>query len=424
MVLRLFERLFVIVLLLCSMEVISAVTYPSATETTPEIVTDESHTLDRAIEGSVYACGTLLVLLRWRRVLGAVRTVWPLVALTALAPLSILWSVQPSLTLRRSVILLLWVVFAIYIGERYTMDKLARVLAQTLCLMMVVVIVLSFVAPAYVIDYSNHMGALKGLSVHKNLFGEYMALAVVLLLLVRFRHFDWLRYVFLVIAAALLVFSRSATSLFLCVLLVATMPVWRWARLKRKQRLLVCFVAVPIVLPAMYFIARNTGLLLQILGRDPTLTGRTQIWAMVWPSLMKRPILGYGYDAFWTGLKGESANVVIRSGWMVPHAHNGFLDLGLSLGAVGVAIFLYVWAYSLRRGIEFIRLERGPIGLWPVTFLYLFFLHNISESTLLTVLTKDTLPFLLFATITTSLAVNRRRATTATPTPNSQLTAA
>jgi O-antigen ligase len=406
------------------MEVVSGLTYPSATETTPEVITDESHTVDRVIEGTVYACGAFLVLLRWRRVLGAARTVWPLVGLASLAPLSILWSVQPSLTLRRSTILLIWVVLAIYIGERFTMEKFARLLTQTLCLAMLLVIVLAFIAPTYVIDYSNHLGALKGLSVHKNLFGEYMAVAVMLLLLIRFRHFDWLRYLFLAAAVALLLLSRSATSLFVCVLVVAGMPLWHWARLKRSQRLLVCLITLLIVPLAIYFIAGNADLLIRVLGRDATLTGRTEIWAKVWPFFEKHPVLGYGYDAFWTGLKGESASVVIQSGWMVPHAHNGFLDLGLSLGAVGLGVFLGVWVYSLLKGIRFIRLQSAPIGLWPVSFLVFFILHNISESTLLTVLTKDTLPFLVFATITTSLAVNRRREVIASKASNRQRIAA
>ena len=416
MFVRIFERLFVIVLLLCSMKVVLGLSNPSISEdTTEDMVSVE---LDATVRQGVYMCGALLVLLRWRRVLRAARTVWPLMALGVLAPLSMVWSVQPvPQTFHRGVTFLAATVVSIYLGERYSLDELARVVTKALCLMMLTVIALSFVAPAYVIEYSDHLGAWKGLSIHKNYFGEYMAVAVILLLLVRFRHFDRLRYVFLVAATALLVLSRSAASLGFCLLMVAAIPLWRWARLKRKQRLLVCVLTIPTMLWAMYFIAGNVGGLIRLLGRDPTLTGRTRIWAMVWASLMKRPILGYGFDAFWLGLKGESARILGGLGWVIPHSHNGFLDLGLNLGAVGFAVYLCLWIFSFRKAIRFIRLEQRAIGLLPVTYLCFFALHNLFESSLLA---SDSLSLLLFAMITTSVAVHSRQYSGATQNSDTQ----
>lgn len=410
---RIFERLFVIALLLCSMQVVTGLTDPSLGENTPEVVSTELHWSSLSIEGAVYACGAFLILRRWRRVLSAARMVWPLIALSALALLSTLWSPEPGLTLRRSIMLLVSTLLAIYLGERYTTEKLARLLAQTLCLMMTAIIVFYFVAPVYVVDYSSHIGAWKGLSSHKNIFGEFMAEAVALLLLVRFRHFLWLRYVFLVTAVVLLWLSGSATSLFCGTLVTAAMVLWRRARGRPNQRLLVYAVAALMVFSGIYFLTGHTGLLLQVLNRDPSLTGRTQIWAMALPAMMKFPILGYGYDGFWIGPKGEALNIMLGSGWLVPHAHNGFLDLGLSLGIIGLCVFLYILASAIRRAIEFIRLEPGPIGLWPITYLCFFALHNITESSLLT--RPLTVSFLMFAAITTSLAVNRWRIATASP---------
>ena len=74
--------------------------------------------------------------------------------------------------------------------------------------MIVLVLLVYLVAPEYVIDYSAYGGAWRGLSTYKNTFGEHMAVAVLLLALVRFRRFFWLRYVFLLIAAGFLFLSR------------------------------------------------------------------------------------------------------------------------------------------------------------------------------------------------------------------------
>ena len=410
MIFRLVERLFVMVLLLDSMHVILGLTSSSPPDAS--VLSGELHMSSIMSEAALCACGIMLALLRWRRMLGAMQSVWPVLGLTALASLSIAWSAQPDVTLRRSTLLVLSTLLAIYIGERYTLKQLARLLAQALCFMIVAVILLYFVSPAHVVDYSDGAGAWMGLSMYKNSFGEYMAVAVVLLLLVRFSRFDWLRYPFLIAAAALLVLSHSASSLVCCVVTIAAMPLWSWARLKRTQRLLVYAASAGIFLPGIYFIARHAGLLLQALGRNSTLTGRMQLWAALWPAILSHPILGYGYDTFWVGWKGEVLNVRIASGWPVLVADNGYLDLCLSIGLLGLAVFLCVWAHVLRRAVEYIRLTPAALGLWPVSYLCFFTLHNLAESTLLT---RGAFSSLMFVAIATSLAVNRRRVITAQP---------
>lgn len=404
MFLRLFERLFAIALLLYSMGVVTGLTLPYLVADDLENVSTNLHVPIVAAQVALFACGALLVLTRWRRVLGAAKVVWPLVLLTALVPMSAAWSPLPGVTLRRSILFVASTIMAIYLGERYTMDKFARLLAQTICLMMAAIVILYFIAPAYVLDPS-YAGAWKGLSARKNVFGEYMAVAVVLLLLVRFRSLRRLRFVFLALAGVLLFLSHSATSLASCALIVAAMPLWRLGRLEGKQRAPLYILGALVFLPAGYFLLENTVVLLHLVGRDPTLTGRTKLWAMVLTAIQKRPLLGYGYDSFWTGLKGESLDILIGTGWLVPSAHNGFLELGLGLGLVGWCAFLYAFVQSFRRGIEYIRSEPGPLAFWPVTFFCFFVVHNMGESDLLT---RCTLSFITFVVIATALALNPR----------------
>jgi len=410
-----FERLFAIVFLLLSMQVGIGLTRPSEAELDPGAVSASVHVLDTTIEAGVYACGVLLILLRWRRVLHAVRGVLPLMGLVALAALSMTWSAQPMLTLRRSALLLLSTLFAIYLGERYTLEKQAELLTDIFCMMISATVILYFVAPVYVIDQVSHPGAWKGLSAYKNAFGQYMAIAVVLLLLVRFRRFRWLRYAFLITAAELLLLSQSAASFFSCVLIVALLPLWRAAQLRGKQRWPLCTIAATMLCAGMYFIAANTERVLHLLGRNSTFTGRTRLWATVWAAIMRHPILGYGFDTFWASLRAEALDVRIGAGWLAQRADNGFLDLGLGLGALGMSVFLFVFALSFRRGVDYLTSGRQPLALWPITYLCFFLLHNMFESTLLT---RGDFPSLVFAMIATSLALNRRQAAIAELTPD------
>jgi exopolysaccharide production protein ExoQ len=404
---RIFERLFVIAFLLLSMQVAIGLTTPDEAETDPTVTSGQVHVPHAVLELGVDLCGVLLIALRWPRVLRAVRAVWPLVGLTALAALSTAWSAQPGVTFRRSALLVVTTFLAIYLGERYSIEEQARLLAHTFCLMISAILILYIAAPRYVIDYVSHPGAWKGLSAHKNSFGQYMAIAVLVLLLVRFQKFRWLRYPFLIAAAILLFLTQSAASLFCCVLIIAVMPLWRTAQMRGKQRLALCAMAVSFLFAGMCFMATNTDWLFHLLGRNATLTGRTQLWASILPAIMKHPILGYGYDTFWVSPIEEVFDIRAAAGWLVHVADNGFLDLGLSLGIPGVCLFFLIFALSFRNGIDYLKSESQSLGLWPISYFCFFLLHNMSESTLLA---RGGFAFLVFVMLTTVLALHRSKA--------------
>jgi len=415
-VLPVLERLFVVLLLLSSMNVITALTPSSKEQSGVRAYSADVDTSTVLIEAGLYVYGGLLALSRWRRILGAARAVWPLLALSALACISTIWSVEPNVSLRRGMSLLAATMIAVYVGERYSIKEFARLLVQTLCLMMVSVLVLYLIAPEYVIDQSAYGGAWKGLSAYKNTFGEHMAVGFLLLVLIRFRHFRWTRYAFLLIAACLLLLSQSATAAVCGVLSLAAIPLWRL--LRGRNRLLVYLLVSLIFFVGIFCILAFPEPIFQILGRDATLTGRTDLWTKLLPVVASRPFLGYGYAAFWTSLNPEVLSVWMGTGrHQIPVADNGYIDLWLSLGALGVCAFLFVFVRSFRYAIDYIRSDAGSIGLWPMTYLCSFAADNMCESALLTM---GTFPFLVFAILTTSLSMNHKRLVTPARIPDHQ----
>src|ERR1051326_6271363 len=104
---RPFERLFVVLAFVSSMGAVDALTRPYLDPRNPDIVSTQIPLSTQIIESAVYLCASLLVLARWRRVVIAARSNWPLLGLAILSVLSIAWSIDSSLTLRRSVSLLL-----------------------------------------------------------------------------------------------------------------------------------------------------------------------------------------------------------------------------------------------------------------------------------------------------------------------------
>ena len=400
-----FERLFVFFTLLNGMGIVTGLAQPYLRGDDPEIVSASTHQPQVWCQLALLGGGLLIACIRSNRILFAARKAWPIILFILLAPLSIAWSMQPMLTLRRSGLLLGSAVIALYLGERYTIEQFARLLARTMAVMMAAVIGFYFFAPAYVIDPA-HEGAWKGLSSQKNAFGEYMAMAVVLFLVVRFRRCDWLRVPLLGCAVVLLYLSHSATALVVCAVTIVIYPLLRLTQMGRKHTIPVCIVGFLVLLQALLFLPRNINPLLAMLGRDATLTGRTGVWEYVAPAIARAPYLGYGYAAFWQGLKGSSLDIMIVNKWLVPTAHNGYLDLCLSFGALGVIALLLVLFLLLGRAFRFAKYEPVQTAFWPLSFLCLFLLQNLGESLLLY---GNELSFMVFLTMFTSLALHRTR---------------
>jgi O-antigen ligase len=120
-----------------------------------------------------------------------------------------------------------------------------------------------------------------------------------------------------------------------------------------------------------------------MLGRDLTLTGRTNIWNLLTIPILKRPLLGYGFYAFWLGLEGESAQVIRAAHWYFGYAHNGYLEIVLQLGFIGLGVFLLSLLSAAKDAFCFLRRYTSPGIDWYIGLLVLTVLYNIDEESVL-----------------------------------------
>jgi len=129
--------------------------------------------------------------------------------------------------------------------------------------------------------------------------------------------------------------ANSATSISCFVMggiFIVAASLFAWGRRPIIMKAL-AFALVLIAFSAV-FLDPASGLL-ESLGRNPTLTGRTDIWAHVIP-LNKNPLLGAGYESFWLG---ERLQKLWSEYWWHPNeAHNGYLEVFLNLGWIGVIL--------------------------------------------------------------------------------------
>ncbi len=110
-------------------------------------------------------------------------------------------------------------------------------------------------------------------------------------------------------------------------------------------------------------------------GRDPSLTGRSNIWEAVL-STHTNPIIGTGYESFWLGPRLDH---VWELAGQVNEAHNGYLEIYLNLGFVGILFFFIFMVASYRtickRLSPSFSLASLGLALWTVMLFY-----NMTES--------------------------------------------
>jgi O-antigen ligase len=151
-----------------------------------------------------------------------------------------------------------------------------------------------------------------------------------------------------------------------------------------------------------FFLSTNAGALFSSIGKDATLTGRTDLWPLVIDMIWKQPWLGYGFGGFWQGLNGESAYIWYAAGWPATHPHNGFLAICLDLGLVGLLIFILGYLRGFIKAVALVRFSNTAEAVWPILYLTYIVLTNLTESTLIG---SNQITWVLYIAVTLSLQV-------------------
>lgn len=303
-------------------------------------------------------------------------------ALVGLAFLSQRWSIAPDVTGRRSIALLFTSVFGLLLAARFGWRALIELFAATFVVIAVGSAVAALAAPEFGIHATIHPGAWRGLFYEKNQLGAVMAkgalACVCAAALAPRRRLFWSACV--VLCAAMVLASTSKTSLL--ALMLGLGGAAGIAAVRRGGFLAVAFVWVAVVAGGVgaAVVVMAPELLFEALGKDPTLTGRTDIWASLMRRFAERPWEGYGYAAFWKPELGPAWYVRREVEWEAPTAHNGWLDVLVQLGWIG--LILCAVQFLVGAGAALTRIAR-PEGTWAVLSFALFALFSISESTIL-----------------------------------------
>jgi len=259
---------------------------------------------------------------------------------------STFWSIDPPTALRRGILFITMVVGIIGIAENVTPERFIDLLLFVCLACAVSSTVLLVVYPSNALSSLND-GALRGIFSHKNVLGPVMA-AGALCCLHKMRAKLTVIYGFLLLYFCVLtVASKSSTSLVTAMAFIAGNLFVVLYRMGAAGRAL-SVVSIIVMAPLAIIGVLNVDWVVGLLGKDPTLTGRTDLWGYTIGFIGDRPILGWGYDSFWapanTNPYADSISRVL--GWTVPEAHNGLLEMLLEIGAVGTTIYALVFIYN------------------------------------------------------------------------------
>lgn len=165
----------------------------------------------------------------------------------------------------------------------------------------------------------------------------------------------------------------------------------------RRQTVTVVTLVLIIFGTATLFIGgTNLKFVVSSLGRDSTLTGRTEVWAVLLPLAMSRPVLGHGFGGFWTQK--------IRTE-LITEGHNGYLDILLDTGFIGLLLMAGFIISSARRGHGELYKD-WDWGIFWLCLILMVLIHNVTESSLNT-LTSHLTAIILFLTVSASSAARR-----------------
>ncbi|MFC1660016.1 O-antigen ligase family protein [Gemmatimonadota bacterium] len=312
-----------------------------------------------------------------------------ILGVVAVAVLSAAWSTEDlGYQIRLTSQLVVVTLFGTYLAGRYRTDELLRFLAILFGLIAALSVLFILVFPEYGIRADIQEGPWRGVFRQKNQLGLAALLGGLLFGIIAWRGPGRRRLAALgaVVSIGLLIGSQSVTSLLVMASLWVLLPAAVAVRRSRRKAVAL-LVALCAVWSGLLIVMGQREAILFSLGRDVTLTGRTQIWTAVWEQIQERPVLGYGYRAFWRPLAGPddvvgapTERVLAAVGWETPHSHNGFLDLWVDLGLVGLVFFLGAYLVGLSRAWRRLLERSDAPGLWHLAFLITLALRNLTET--------------------------------------------
>lgn len=305
--------------------------------------------------------------------------------------LSVLWSDVPRDTLVFGIQLSMSVLIGLFIGMRLSLAAIFRTFLAALLIMMLLSLLnlTSIFAPAF-----NHENNFVGIFLTKSTLGMAAVQAIIAFTFGAFLLSDSslrLRAACLAGLAIVLFFltiTGSATAIVLsfAILLVAVTLVvaakWPWG-----LAIIGTGAATLLGVALIVFVTLDIDPMrefLRLLGRDPSLTGRTRLWEYGIGIYLDRPLLGYGAAGFWNNPTFASQIMMqwLLYGEGIVSFHNLFLELLVALGPLGVVTHSLYGVVTVIRAVRYLRFSGDELALWVLVLVLALYANEMTDNVL------------------------------------------
>ncbi len=361
----------------------------------------------RSLYYPAYAAALALLATSWRRSLLALLRAPLLICMVAFAATSVLWSVDPDTTVRRSAALSLTCLSGVVLAARFSWARLTEVLATGFGLLALASLAAGIFVPSIGRMTELFPGSWRGLWFEKNGLGQYMMIGFCVACAAAAMNPTrrWLWGGTAALCVLLLLLSTSKTALASLILAAGVMGFVWLVRRGPAAAIAGLWLAVVVIVGVAMFVAMNPDAAFALFGKDATLTGRTQIWAAALRRIHERPILGFGYGVVWDDkdLWAPLAWITKEAGFVAHHAHSSWIEQALGLGVVGLALWSLWFLETMLRALGAVFTRRSAYLAAP--YLAAYALTSLTESV---TLIWNELIWVMFVTVAVKLALGER----------------
>jgi len=281
-------------------------------------------------------------------------------ALTPILVLTFLWfacsaalSLYPGLAVRRLVLAALTVFqAAVFLLVPQDRDHFSRLLAVGA----LIVLLLCYAGIIFLPELSIHQstdlaepdlaGNWRGFFTHKNGAGAGMVVLVFIGIFVARTSSSLLGALIVALAAIFLVFTEAKSPIRLLPVVLGLSVLL--TRLRNPAAKFIAAISVPAIIAILTIGSVRFEAIYALVGgwiSDPTFTGRDEIWSFALDHIAERPVVGFGFQAFWGTPELLSNWTYLKSwGYRASDAHNGFLNIAVMTGLVGLAVSM-IWIF-------------------------------------------------------------------------------
>jgi O-antigen ligase len=347
--------------------------------------TTGSNVINQVLYGSLFIIAVIILIPRKNELFNIIKNEKFLFSFVMLSLLSILWSEQSFITFKRIfqiiAIVLTCISFLLYTDSAQEILKPFKyILYPYLILTLIVVLVIPGAK-----DPQFHTW--RGFTSHKNLLGQVSLLSVI---------FCYIFYkmgstakgkavaiFMLVLSVALLIGSFSSTSILTFAVLAGIGSllfvdvIFEPIHIGRTVSFILLASIITIIIGVMLWFPEIQTAIPALFGKDITFSGRTDLWEYLLTEVQLKPLLGSGFSAFWVPESHHIMMLYKAFVWLPGQAHNGYLDILLQTGFVGLGLILLT---LINYFIYYFKTAKPHP--W-VLFVFITIIINFQESTIL-----------------------------------------